>query len=332
MAAIRPRKVILMQLSLLFVAVLIFSSKLVAWWFTGSLVILGDALESIVNVTAASFTLYSLVISNLPKDKNHPYGHGKIEFIASTFEGLLLIFTAIGIVIKAVLDFISEPVLQRLEFGILVIVLGAVLNLAFGFAAVRFAEQVKSPALDVSGQHLKIDAYSSVVVILALILVNITGLVWLDALLAIVLACYILFCAVKILRSSIAGIMDEADVKLISKLADYLELNRQKTWVDIHKTRFIRFGGQLHLDCHLTLPWFMNLNEAHLEIDKLQLMVNELFDDEVEIYVHTDNCQSYACPICINSTCPKRKADFVKALQWREKNLTATRQHSYDQL
>src|SRR6185436_4225695 len=101
-----------------------------------------------------------------------------------------------------------------------------------------------------------------------------------------------------IIRSSIAGIMDESDKKLLSRLVDLLNRERPHNWIDLHNLRVIKYGSTLHLDCHLTLPWYLNINEAHKETKRLEELVQKEFGGSIELFVHTDPCVDFSCNIC----------------------------------
>src|SRR5215813_13379743 len=172
----------------LVVAVVLLAAKYQAYLLTGSTAILSDALESIVNVVAAVFAGGGLIFAGRPADRNHPYGHGKIEFFSAAFEGGLIAFAALVIVYEVALSLIRGVEVRRLEFG-LVIVLGAgLVNLLLGWHLVRTGRKHDSLTLVADGQHVLSDFYTSVGIVAGLFLVRLTGLAWIDPLVAAVVA------------------------------------------------------------------------------------------------------------------------------------------------
>ena len=107
-----------------------------------------------------------------------------------------------------------------------------------------------------------------------------------------------------------------------------LNSNRNWNWIDIHNMRIIKYGNQLHMDCHLTVPWYINVNEAHLEIDKLTGLVRDRFGSSVEFFIHTDGCLKTSCPICDKGDCPVRQHTFVKKITWTVENISENKKHS----
>jgi cation diffusion facilitator family transporter len=147
-----------------------------------------------------------------------------------------------------------------------------------------------SLALVASGRHLQSDSYSTLGIIAGLVLIYFTGYKWIDPIVAIIFGLLIIYTGYKILRPSIAGIMDEADKKLLDELAVMLNKNRRENWVDLHNLRVIKYGSILHIDCHLTVPWYLNVHEAHREVDALSALVKQHYGESVELFVHSDGC------------------------------------------
>ncbi len=131
------------------------------------------------------------------------------------------------------------------------------------------------------------------------------------------------------MRSSIAGIMDEADDVLLNEVVETINNSRSDNWMDMHNLRIIKYGSILHLDCHLTVPWYFNVNEAHLEIDKLSSLVKGKFGESVELFVHTDGCMDFSCAICSLKDCNVRKEPFKKHIRWTVKNISSNQKHRY---
>ncbi len=309
-------------------ALLLFFVKMVAWYLTQSVSILTDALESIVNVVAGFIGLYSLYIAAKPRDSDHPYGHGKAEFVSAAVEGTLISVASLFIVYEAVMHLIYPQPVQQLDYGILLVAITAVLNFAMGYFVVRIGRRNNSLSLVASGRHLKTDTYSTIGIIAGLGLLYYTNIWWIDSTVAILFAVFIMVTGYKIIRSSLAGIMDEADEKLIKTIVEKLNAHRRANWVDLHNFRIIKYGATLHFDCHLTVPWYFNVLEAHAEVEYLSSLLQEDFGEGVEFFVHNDGCTYAACPLCMKEDCPVRKHPFVARVEWTAENILANSQHT----
>ena len=154
------------------------------------------------------------------------------------------------------------------------------------------------------------DTYSTIGIVIGLALIYFTGYTWIDSAVAIIFAFVIIYTGYKITRSSVAGIMDEADIDLLNSMVTYLNENRRVNWIDLHNLRVIKYGGVLHVDCHLTVPWYLNVNEAHEEIDELIGLIKTRFGESIEFFVHTDGCLEFSCSLCNKFDCPVRRRPF----------------------
>jgi len=325
---IAEKENIRLQKIIAIVAVVLFSAKLTAWYLTGSLAILTDAMESIVNIVAGFLGLYSLYVSARPKDVDHPYGHGKVEFISSAVEGTLITVAGFFIIYKSVISFFHPHQIEKLDYGIILLSATAVVNYIAGYLCVRTGEKNNSLPLVAGGKHLKTDTYTTMGIFIGLVLIYFTNQVWLDSVVACIFALIIIYTGYKILRTSIAGIMDEADLKLLNSLVDLLNENRKENWIDLHNLRIIKYGSILHCDCHLTLPWYLNIYEAHDEIEALGKLIRNELGQASELFVHSDGCQEFSCRICSKQNCLVRKHDFEKKIIWTIKNISKDSKHT----
>jgi cation diffusion facilitator family transporter len=323
----KSKETLRIQSWILFVAVLLFSIKIIAWWLTRSVAILTDALESIVNVIAGLVGLYSLSIAYKPRDSNHPYGHGKAEFLSAAIEGTLIMLAGVFIIYEAVSQLIHPKELQQLNYGILLVGISAVINFVVGLYAVKKGEENNSEALQASGHHLKSDTYSTLAIIVGLFLIYFTHILQLDSIVAIIMSVVIMFIGYRIARKSVAGIMDEADEKILGKVIDLLNNSRLPNWIDIHNLRVIKFGNVLHVDCHMTVPWYLNVREAHVEIDRLRKLIQSEFGSVMEFFVHSDGCIPDCCPVCIKTDCRVREHPFIKKIEWEMQNAIPNKKH-----
>ncbi len=309
------------------ISVVLLVIKFTAYYLTHSVAVLTDALESIVNVSAGFIGLYSLWISSKPRDIEHPYGHGKAEFLSAAIEGTMIGSAGAIIIYKAVQHIIIPEPLKEIDMGILLISITAIVNLITGMLCLRTGKRNNSSALIASGQHLLSDTWSTLGIIAGLTLLFFTGINWIDSAVALIFGIYIIWTGYKIVRSSIAGIMDEADMEILKKMVRLLNSNRRENWVDLHNLRVIKYGSVLHLDCHLTVPWYLNVAEAHKEIDALAILIRHEFGESLELFVHNDPCLPISCPICTKSNCEVRQHAFQKRVEWTLKNILANKKH-----
>lgn len=302
-------------------SVILFAAKIIAYYFTNSLAILSDALESIVNVLAGFIGLYSLYVAAKPKDVEHPYGHGKAEFISAAAEGGLIVASGVLILYEAITNFIKHKPLEKLDTGLWLIAATALVNFIAGLTCRNIGKRNNSLALEASGRHLMIDTYSTLAIIAALMVMLFTKFYLLDKIVACVLAVVIIFNGYSIIRKSLAGIMDEADMQLLQRMVRLLNEKRRPNWIDIHNLRIIKYGSVLHIDCHLTVPYYLNVLEAHDEIDVLkQLLVSE-FGEAIEMFVHTDGSYPVSCAVSFDSNGKAYCPVFEQHKEWTLENI-----------
>ncbi|HNA00056.1 MAG TPA: cation diffusion facilitator family transporter [Ferruginibacter sp.] len=271
--------------------------------------------------------VYSLYVSAKPIDRDHPYGHGKAEFISAAIEGTMISIAGVIIIYEAVNNLLHPHELKKLDYGIILTAATALINYAAGYFCVRIGKKNNSLALISSGKHLQSDTWTTLGIVCGLILMLVTKLAWIDSVVAILFALFIIYTGYTILRSSVAGIMDEADMALLEKLVQTLNANRRPNWIDLHNLRIIKYGSRLHLDCHLTVPWYLNVHEAHREIDALSSLVKNEFGESVELFVHSDGCLDFSCRICTLADCTVRKHAFEKKIDWTMENILSNNKH-----
>ena len=231
---------------------------------TKSVAILSDALEGIINIVTGAFGLYALYLATIPKDSNHPYGHGKAEFVTAGIEGLLIALAGLGIVYKGVLSFIHPEPLQNLDWGILLVSLAGVANFAMGWFSAKKGKKNRSLALESTGKHLISDAYTTLGISIALSIVFYTNAYWIDGVISIILAIILAYMGYKIIRKALSGVMDEADENLIQEIIQVLEEKRQASWKRFKGIRVIRSGSNIHIDGIVYLPAEMSVKEAEI--------------------------------------------------------------------
>lgn len=316
-----------LQRYIAFFSLILFVGKLWAWYLTHSVTILTDALESTVNVIAGFIGLYSIILASKPRDLNHPYGHGKAEYVSTAIEGSLISLAGLFIIYEAIGQLLEPHEIHQLDVGIYITAATGLLNYIVGFYAERTGIKQKSLIVESAGKHLKTDAYSTFAMIVGLVLLLFTGWVWLDSFVALIFALLIITTGVKLVRRSLSGIMDEADVKQLKEVIEVLQKNRKDDWVDLHNMRVIQGGSSIHIDAHMTLPWYYEVRDAEREIHAVETIVKEHFGNKVEVFIHVDACADYSCKLCAKQDCQVRKAPFIQRLHWTIDNLWSNNKH-----
>lgn len=308
-------------------SIILLALKFTAYFLTYSTAILSDAVESIVNVIASGFAFYSIYLAGQPRDLNHPYGHGKIEFLSSGFEGAMILSAGLVIVWQAILSFFEPKELTNLDWGFALIGITAVANAFVGWMLIRSGTQTDSAALTADGKHLLTDTFSSIVVMAGVALVSYTGKHWIDSVLSVILSIVIIYNGFQITRQSVARLMDEADVPTLHRVVTLLNVHKDRNWIDVHNLRVQKYGADLHIDCHLTLPYYWTLTQVHEEVHHFEDTLKDGFRAEVEIFVHTDPCEKECCHYCRVADCPVRASAFVNDIDWNAENLPLNQKH-----
>jgi cation diffusion facilitator family transporter len=301
--------------SLLFGALLL-AVKFAAYALTGSNAVLSDAFESIVNVAAAGFALYTIWIATHPADASHPYGHGKAEAFSAGFEGGLILLAGAAILWGAVPALWVPTPLEHLDAGLLLMAGAGGVNLVLGRILVRTGRQTGSVALEADGQHLLSDSVTTAGVLIGLGIVRFTGWLWVDPIVAIVVALHLLRVGAGLVRQAIANLMDQADPAILESIASALAGARRPGWVEVHNLRSWRTGDFHHVDCHLTLPRFWDLEQAHQAGDGVAAAVQVGLDGPADVIVHLDPCVPDCCSYCDYEPCPARATDFNELADW----------------
>ncbi len=300
---------------------LVLALKLWAFRVSGSQSILSDALESLVNVLAAGVSLFLLKIVAEPADENHPYGHGKLEYFSSAFEGGLIVTASLVLFWESVSLIANPRTLLDLEWGSFILGFATLVNLLISIYLQRQAKLHKSEALQASSEHLRTDVLTSFAVIGILVLVKVTGLAWLDPVMSLLLATHIFFSGLKILRKSVAGLTDELEPESMNELALALESQREEWMINIHQARLMRSGAFHHLDAHLVVPQFWTVLEAHQATENFESRVSNAYPYSLELAFHLDPCEQKYCKNCQLSSCPIRKEDFKEQMKFQLKDL-----------
>lgn len=284
--------------------------KFLAYRMTGSTAVLSDALESVVNVVAAAFALWAVRAAEMPPDTEHPYGHGKLEFVTAVFEGGLISFAALMIGYEAVTALMRDVPTPNLDVGLWVIILAGGLNGLLGFALIAIGKRTASAALVADGKHVLSDFVTSIGILLGLGLVKLTGFAWLDPLIALIMAAVLASTGVPLVREAISGLIDAADVKLLETMLVSFERCRRPGIIRLHHVRAMRNGRRIHVDGHIVVPEFWPVDKAH---DVTEAFENDVVNDafrEGEMEFHLDPCRRAYCRSCDVPECPVRREPF----------------------
>jgi cation diffusion facilitator family transporter len=309
------------------VSLVLMIAKFIAYYMTYSSAILTDALESIINVVASAFAFYAIYLASQPRDMNHPYGHGKIEFFSAGLEGVLIVLASIFIVFHATQGMVNPLPILDLKIGLFVISFGTIINYGLGYLLEKQGVIKSSPTLIADGQHLKLDAMSGLILVFAVLIVFITNIYWIDGAASILFAIFMAWNGVKIIRKSIGGLMDEANEEVLEKVVNILKNHQKSEWIDIHNMRIQEYGSDIHIDCHLTLPNYWNLEKVHETVHEFEEILGEEFPSHVEIFIHADPCMPECCHYCKIDNCPIRQYPLTTNIDWNKVNLTKNQKH-----
>lgn len=244
--------------------------KGIAWWLTGSVGLLSDAIESFVNLAGALMALWMISLAEQPADENHPYGHGKAEYFSSAFEGFLIALAAVSIAFTAIGRLLNPQPLEAVGIGLLVSVAASVVNLVVARLLLRAGREHRSITLEADAHHLMTDVWTSVGVILGVSLVAWSGWNWLDPAIALLVAANIVWTGWQLMRRSTSALMDvavpaEELAKVEATLRDYA-----KHQISYHALRTRQAGRRSFISLHVLVPGKWSVQEAHDWVEKIE--------------------------------------------------------------
>lgn len=304
----------------LIVGISMFISKITAYLITGSTAIFSDAAESIVHVVATLMALFSIYLSSKPADESHLYGHGNIEYFSAGIEGFLIVVAALTIIYTSAIHLIEGVTTQKLDVGTTIIAIAGIVNLILGYYLIKKGKQTNSLTLIADGKHVLTDSYTSIGVVIGLVLVLLTGLLILDPIIAILVAINILFTGYKLIRESIGGLMNETDLSMLESIADLFSKIKKDYWIDVHHLRFRKSGEILFADFHLILPYYFTIEQSHHEETYIRDELRNLFPS-AGIRAHMDYCKPDCCKYCNYFECHVRKEEKKIEFKWDAKKL-----------
>lgn len=271
------------------VAVLVLGLKTGAWWVTGSVALFADALESVVNVAAAVAALLAIRLSALPPDANHPYGHAKAEYFSAVLEGVLIVVAALLILNEAWGAWLSPRAPDQVPIGLAIAAVATAINALWSAVLFRRGRAARSPALLADARHLMSDVITSVGVLSGIGLVVLTGILWLDPLLAALTAANILFSGYRLLRESVGGLMDEAVPRATLERIRAIVAAEAEGAIEAHDLRSRHAGRYTFLEFHLVVPGGMTVRASHDICDRIEAALKaELSNAVITIHVEPE--------------------------------------------
>lgn len=304
-------------------SVVLIVAKWAAFLLTGSAAILSDAMESGVNLLSSGFVLYAVWLSNQPRDEDHPYGHGRVEYFSAGFEGALVLFAALSIAVVAIGRMIEPVTLQRLELGAVIQLVISVVTLGVGQAILRAGRRLRSPSIVADGVHIRSDAFTTFGTFVGVVVVWMTGIVWLDTLAAIIVSVWLAGSGVQVIRSAVGGLMDEADPELLDEISQVLEDTREPGWIAPHHAKVHHLGRAFHIDLHMVFPAYWSLKQTHEVSERLEDALEARFGEGTDLMLHMESCTPKSCSYCDMPECPIRAHEFVERNQWDAQYISA---------
>jgi cation diffusion facilitator family transporter len=323
-AALKEQKKII--LISLITGIVLMLAKFGAYFLTNSNFVLTDAAESVVNVVASSFAFFSIYLSSQPRDENHPYGHGKIEYFSVFIEGSLISIAGLIIIVKSVYGIFYPNAIHDLLIGAIIIGITGAINGSLGYYMINKGKSLPSITIEADGRHLITDMVTSGGLVIGLLLIQFTKIVLLDSVLSILVGSYIIFTGYKLVRRSVGGLMDEADFQVVANVVKVLNDNRREAWIDVHNFRAQKYGNELHIDCHLTLPNYFDLNSVHEEVSLVDKMINNEVT-KTELFIHADPCLPDCCHYCSMPNCPIRSEAKTEDIVWTMDRVIRNKKH-----
>ncbi|MFA7441280.1 MAG: cation diffusion facilitator family transporter [Sphingomonadaceae bacterium] len=262
--------------------------KGLAAYLTGSVGFLSDALESVINLAAAAIAIIALNIASRPPDAEHNFGHGRAEYFSALIEGVLIFVAATAIIYSAVQRLFEPQPLQELGIGLLLTTVASLLNLAVGVFLIRKGQAHRSATLTADGHHLLTDVWTSVGVLVGIAAVWLTGWLWLDAVIALLVGANILFTGYRLLRASASGLLGtslpDGDLKLLDKALDRFRTGNP---VSFQPTRTAFFGRARYAFVVMEVPAEWSVGQAHRLTEELEAEVHEILPG-TETFIHVE--------------------------------------------
>lgn len=281
------RKVLWIAAASVLVGAIVLGLKTLAWWVTGSVALLSDALESIINVAASAAALFAITVSARPADDNHQFGHHKAEYLSAVLEGVLVVVAAVTIMREAYYGFLDPHLPDQPFTGMLINGAATVINAIWCMVLLRVGKAMRSPALVADGRHVLTDVVTSCGVLIGFVLVPITGWPVLDPLIAGLVALNVLWTGWSLMKESVGGLMDAAPPPdVVARIRELVSLHAAGA-IEAHDLRTRHAGRITFVEFHLVVPGEMTVAAAHDICDRIENAFERDMDDAV-ITIHVE--------------------------------------------
>jgi len=288
------------------VGCLVLGLKYLAYSVSQSAALKSDAIENVVNVVAAVFALGAIIFADKPADREHPYGHGKIEHFSAAFEGGMISLAAVLIGYEAIRAVILKVPLENLSLGLAINFGAGIVNGLLGLYLIHQGKRQRSHAIEADGHHVFSDFYVTIGLGAGLLLVRFTGLTWLDPLMAMGVCALLAYTGFKLVRTSSAALLDAEDPDMVQHLVRAMNKVRPTDIIAIHELRTLRSGRYIHVDIHMVIPEYYGIGQGHELADHFGKAVLAEAAVEGELHTHVDPCQKAFCSQCEVGGCGVR--------------------------
>jgi cation diffusion facilitator family transporter len=297
--------------------------KYLSYVLSGSVALKSDAIESIVNVVAAVFALGAIIFAGKPADKEHPYGHGKIEHFSAAFEGGLISLAAVFILLEAGKGLLYGVELKDLGKGLLVNLLAGGINGLLGWFLLIQGRKTRSRALEADGHHILSDFWTTIGIATGLVAVKFTGLQWLDPVMAMIVGLLLARTGFRLVKESSQALLDMEDPKVLAQVLGVM--NRVRPWdiIAVHEMRTFRSGRYTHVDVHLVVPEYYSIRQAHDLCEGFGIRVLKEAGIEGEVHTHVDPCMRLYCDRCPAADCAIRRSPQSRDTEITPEDATA---------
>lgn len=269
------------------ISLIVLAIKYGAYYVSHSSALLSDAIETILNVIAAIGTLGAVTIASHPADSNHPYGHGKAEYLWAVIEGTLVVLTAVGIFVIACYDLLHPNILKEPFFGVLLNAFAGIINFVWARLMISIGRRRHSQALASAGEHVQSDVWASLALVIGVSLIPLLHWLWLDPVLSMLVALNVLRTGFGMMRQSTKGLMDEApDPELITNVKNVIAQSGAGA-LEAHDLRMRRVGALYFVEFHLVVVDTMSITQAHDICDKIETAIRDYLGD-ASIHIHVE--------------------------------------------
>jgi len=269
--------------------------KLFTGLFTGSLAVLTSAIDSLLDILMSGINLIAIGHAEQPADEKHPYGHGKFETLATLFQSVAIALSGVWIIYEAIQRIIVASPIRQTGIGIVVMSIGTVASYLISRHLRKVAKATDSSALEADSLHFSMDVYTNLALLVGLILITLFNLTWLDPVMSILVACYILFEALRLMRNGLRDILDEQLPETVRKEIEKLIDDHKHDLFGYHNLRTRRAGSQKLIDFHLTVCKHLSVEEAHDITDYIEKKIGEQVIG-TDVTIHVEPCRRHDCP------------------------------------